>query len=133
MLSYLHVFVNKLTIFIAGRVICIFIHTYLIKSKLLAAYAKKKWVDLLCVYQHFISKKGTISALNVCEFSSRYITIQKLINRTPLKLTSHVQLDSLHLRCYTLLFDDSFLPVDNNFDLQVEDSVLQKDIIYVLK
>lgn len=53
-------------------------------------------------------------------------------NSTLLKLTSHEQLVSLHLRCYTLLSDDSFLPVDNNFDLQVEDSVLQKDVIYVI-
>lgn len=52
-------------------------------------------------------------------------------NRTPLTLTSHVQLASLYLRCYTLLFDDSFLPVDSNFDLQFEDSFIQKDVIYV--
>lgn len=56
-----------------------------------------------------------------------------IANRTPLTLTSHVQLASLYLRCYTLLFDDSFLPVDNNFDLQFEYmySVIQKDVIYV--
>lgn len=54
-------------------------------------------------------------------------------HRTPLKLTSHEQLVSLYLRCYTLLFVDSFLPVDNNFDLKFEDSVLQNDIIYVLQ
>lgn len=82
----------------------------------------------ICVYQNVNSIKRTIFALNVCEFFfPRYITIQKIINRTPLKLTSHEQLASLYLCCYIQLSDDSFLSVYNNFDLQFEDSLLQKE------
>lgn len=69
--------------------------------------------------------------MNVYESPPPPIYNNSIANRTPLTLTSHVQLASLYLRCYTLLFDDSFLPVDNNFDLQFEDSFIQTDVIYV--
>lgn len=72
--------------------------------------------------------KRTIFAFNVFPL----IYNNSKANLTPLKLISHEQLASLHLRCYTLLSDDSFLPVDNNFDLEFDDSVLQKDVIYVI-